>query len=103
MIDLRPGSPLSTVNYSNLHNRDLFPIAFSEGTIGGTYGPQHTLDMVGWPLFKYRGFYADVGIMQIGDIDRLWNATIGDPKSPYDIHTRKGAVHSRTTLSRGKL
>ena len=36
-------------------------------------------------LLKYGGVYADVGLMQIGDLDRLWNTTLGDPTSGYEV------------------
>jgi len=29
--------------------------------------------------------YADVGMMQIGDLDRLWRETVGDPVSRFEI------------------
>jgi len=39
--------------------------------------------LVRWPLLlKYGGVYADVGMIQIGDLDRLWCETVGDPASP---------------------
>ena len=45
-----------------------------------------TPDLVRWPLLlKYGGVYADVGMMQIGDLDRLWNETIGNPDSRFEV------------------
>ena len=39
-----------------------------------------------WPLLlKYGGVYADIGLMQIGDLDRLWNETIGNEESKYEV------------------
>lgn len=29
--------------------------------------------------------YADTGFMQIGDLDALWDATVGDPASPFEV------------------
>ena len=29
--------------------------------------------------------YADVGFIQIGDLDRLWRETIGNPSSPFEV------------------
>jgi len=43
-------------------------------------------DLVLFPLLlKYGGMYADVGMMQIGDLDRLWRETVGDPVSRFKI------------------
>ncbi len=66
--------------------------------MGGDYAPQHTSDLVRWPLIKtYRGVYADVGMIQIGDLDRLWNATVGDPNSPYEVISyNAGGVNARS-------
>ncbi|KAF2161113.1 hypothetical protein M409DRAFT_59378 [Zasmidium cellare ATCC 36951] len=86
VIDRVEGSPLNVANFLDVNSTDDFPQAFVDGTIGGDYAPQHTSDLVRFPLlFKYGGVYADVGMLQIGDLDRLWNETIGDPKSPYEV------------------
>ena len=29
--------------------------------------------------------YADVGLIQIGDLDRLWHETVGNPSSPFEV------------------
>jgi len=82
VLDRLPDSPLNVANYLDITDPGTFPRAFCDGTIGGDYAPQHTSDLVRWPLLlKYGGIYADVGMMQIGDLERLWNATIGDPSS----------------------
>lgn len=86
VVDRVAGSPLNVANFLDLHDPDTFPKAFREGTITGTYALQHTSDLVRWPLLlKYGGVYADVGLMPIGDMDRLWNATVGDPGSRWEI------------------
>lgn len=86
VVDLQPGSSFNIANYVDVNDPANFPKAFSDGAIEGPYGPQHTSDLVRWPLLlKYGGFYADVGMMPIGDIDRLWNTTIGDPKSGFEV------------------
>ena len=64
----------------------MFPRAFADGTICGDYAAQHTSDLVRWPLLlKYGGVYADVGLIQIGDLDRLWRETVGDPSSRFKV------------------
>ena len=81
-----PSSPLNVANFLDISDPAIFPRAFVDGTIGGDYAPQHTSDLVRWPLLlKYGGVYADVGLMQIGDLDRLWNETIGNPDSRYEV------------------
>lgn len=85
-MDLVSDSPLNINNFLDTSNPKVLPKAFRDGTIGGTYGPQHTSDLVRWPLLlRYGGVYADVGMIQIGDLDQLWNQTIGDPDSPYEV------------------
>ena len=82
----QPASPLNIANYLPLNDPDVFPKAFRDGTIGGNYAPQHTSDLVRWPLLlSYGGVYADVGLMQIGDLDRLWNETVGDVDSGFEV------------------
>ncbi|RAL06563.1 glycosyltransferase [Aspergillus homomorphus CBS 101889] len=76
----------SVRNYLDIADPALFPRAFTDGTLSGTYAPQHTSDLVRFPLLlKYGGVYADVGMIQIGDLDRLWNETIADPESPFEV------------------
>ena len=86
VLDRSPSSPLNVANFVDITDPEIFPRAFREGTLGGDYAVQHTSDLVRWPLLlKYGGVYADVGLMQIGDLDRLWRQTVGDPNSPYEI------------------
>ena len=55
-------------------------------SITGPYAAQHTSDLVRWPLLlRYGGVYADVGMLQIGDLERLWGFTVGHPKSKYEV------------------
>ena len=86
VLDRVSDSPLNIAKFLDVFDPETFPRAFSEGTISGDYAPQHTSDLVRWPLLlKYGGVYADVGLMQIGDLDRLWCETIGNPASPYEV------------------
>lgn len=86
VLDRLPTSPLNIANYLDVDDPSTFPHAFIDGTIGGDYAPQHTSDLVRWPLLlKYGGVYADVGLMQIGDLDRLWSETVGNAKSPFEV------------------
>ncbi|KND89955.1 hypothetical protein TOPH_05368 [Tolypocladium ophioglossoides CBS 100239] len=86
VLDREPNSPLDVANFLDIHDPKTFPRAFVDGTIGGDYALQHTSDLVPWPLLlKYGGVYADVGMIQIGDLDRVWNATIGNPNSPWEV------------------
>lgn len=73
-------------NFIDVKDPKNFPKAFIQRRISGPYAMQHTSDLVRWPLLlKYGGVYADVGFMQIGDLEALWNTTIGDPVSPYEV------------------
>jgi hypothetical protein len=36
-------------------------------------------------LLRYGGVYADVGVLLIGDFERLWNEIIADPGSKYEV------------------
>lgn len=86
MIDRLPSSPLNVANFLDISDPNNFPGAFTDGTITGDYARQHTSDLVRWPLLlKYGGVYADVGLLQIGDLDRLWRETIADPASPFEV------------------
>jgi hypothetical protein len=86
VINRLPDSPLNVANFLDISDPETFPRAFVDGTIGGEYAPQHTSDLVRWPLLlKYGGVYADVGLMQIGDLDALWNSTIGNPDSRFEV------------------
>ena len=86
VLNRLPSSPLNITNYLDISDPGTFPRAFVEGTIGGDYAPQHTSDLVRLPLLlKYGGVYADVGMMQIGDLDRMWRETVGNPNSRFEI------------------
>ena len=86
VLDRAPSSALNVANYLDISDPTIFPRAFRDETIGGEYAPQHTSDLVRWPLLlRYGGIYADTGIMQIGDVDRLWRETVADPDSPFDV------------------
>lgn len=97
VLDREPDSPLNVANFLDIHDPGTFPQAFVDGSIGGDYAPQHTSDLVRWPLLlKYGGVYADVGMIQIGDLDRAWSATVGDPDSPWEILSyNAGGVEGR--------
>lgn len=86
VVDRAAGSPCNVENFLDIQDPDTFPRAFREGTITGTYALQHTSDLVRWPLLlKYGGVYVDVGLMPIGDLDRLWAETVGNPSSPWEV------------------
>lgn len=92
VVDRAEGSPCNVANFLDLDDPDTFPQAFREGTITGTYALQHTSDLVRWPLLlKYGGVYVDVGLMPIGDLDRIWDATVGDPGSRWEILSNNAA------------
>lgn len=97
VLDRQPSSPLNVANFLDITDLGTFPRAFVDGTIGGTYGPQHTSDLVRFPLLlKYGGVYADVGMMQIGDLDRMWRETIDDDASPFEfLSYNAGTVEER--------
>lgn len=86
VVNRQPDSPFHISNFLDISDPANFPRAFIEGTLGGNYAPQHYSDLVRFPLLlKYGGIYADTGMMQIGDLDRLWNETIGNPESPFEV------------------
>lgn len=101
-------SPLNVANFLNVADPTIFPAAFAKGEIAGEYARQHMSDLVRWPLLlKYGGVYADVGMLQIGDVERLWNATVGDPASRFEVLSYEGGntrLHSLTNyfLAAGK-
>ncbi|EIN10540.1 hypothetical protein PUNSTDRAFT_43418 [Punctularia strigosozonata HHB-11173 SS5] len=79
-------SPLHLSKYLDTDDPATFPQAFIDGKITGHHALQHTSDLVRFPLLlKYGGVYADVGMIQIGNLDRLWNETIANPASPYEV------------------
>ncbi|KAL1858585.1 hypothetical protein Plec18170_002785 [Paecilomyces lecythidis] len=98
VLDRQPLSPLNVANFLDISDPGTFPQAFVDGTIGGEYAPQHTSDLVRWPLLlKYGGVYADVGLIQIGDLDRLWRETVGDPTSRFEVIAyNTGSVEERS-------
>ena len=86
VLDRRPNSALNVTNFLDITDSGTFPRAFIDGSIGGDYAPQHTSDLVRWPLLlKYGGVYADVGLMQLGNLDQLWNETVGNPESRFEV------------------
>ncbi|KAJ5528339.1 hypothetical protein N7513_012498 [Penicillium frequentans] len=86
IIDRQPGSKSNIDQFLDVSDPELFPLAFTNKTLTGAYALQHTSDLVRWPLLlRYGGVYADVGLMQIGDLDKLWNDTIANPDSPYEV------------------
>lgn len=94
VLDVAPDSPGNVGNFVDVSDPGLFPRAFREGTITGTYALQHTSDLVRWPLLlRYGGVYADVGLMPIGDLDRLWNETVGNP-DPHPVTGKRYEVLS---------
>jgi hypothetical protein len=101
VLDRLPSSPLNVANFLDISDPGTFPRAFVDGTIGGDYTPQHTSDLVRFPLLlKYGGVYADVGMMQIGDLDRLWRETIGDPASRFEVlFYNVGGVEGRNLMN----
>ena len=86
VLDRIPSSPLNVANFLDISDPGIFPRTFVDGTIGGDYAPQHTSDLVRLPLLlKFGGVYADVGMMQIGDLNRLWGETVGNPASRFEV------------------
>ncbi|KAI1471015.1 uncharacterized protein F4812DRAFT_449316 [Daldinia caldariorum] len=86
VLDRAPGSPCNVANFLDVSDPRAFPRAFADGAVRGRYAAQHVSDLVRWPLLlRYGGVYADVGLLQIGDLDRLWNETVADPASPFEV------------------
>ena len=100
VLDRLPFSPLNVANFLDISDPGTFPRAFVDGTIGGDYAPQHTSDLVRWPLLlKYGGVYADAGMIQIGDLDRLWRETVGNPASRFEVFSYDGGGVMGPTLT----
>ncbi|MCJ1415646.1 hypothetical protein MMC32_001978 [Xylographa parallela] len=101
VLDRLPSSPLNVAHFLDISDPTTFPRAFVDGTIGGVYGIQHTSDLVRFPLLlEYGGVYADVGLLQIGDMDRLWNETVGNPSSRFEVLSyNSGGVEGRTLMN----
>ncbi|TVY84836.1 putative glycosyl transferase FCK3 [Lachnellula suecica] len=86
VLNRETSSPLNIVNYLDTTDPKTSPRAFIDDIVGGDYANQHTSDLVRFPLLlKYGGVYADVGLIQLGDIDRIWNEMVGNPESPIDV------------------
>lgn len=86
VIDCQLESVLNISNYPDVSDPNLFPQAFKNGAISGEYALQHTSDLVRFPLLlKYGGIYADVGLIQIGDLDRLWHEVVANPVSLFEV------------------
>lgn len=86
VLDRQADSALNIANFLDITDPGTFPKAFIDGVVGGEFAAQHVSDLVRWPLLlKYGGVYADVGMMQIGDLDAMWNKTIGDHDSPWEV------------------
>lgn len=99
VVDLVPGSSSNVEKFLDIHDINTFPQAYIDGTLTGPYAKQHCSDLVRFPLLlKYGGVYTDVGFMQIGDLDRMWKATIGDPNSPWDVFSYNGGGPSEYQL-----
>lgn len=98
VVDRVAGSPLNIANFADVADRAWFPRAFTDETISGDYARQHESDLVRWPLLlRHGGVYADVGLMPVGDLDALWNATVGDPLSKFDVVSfNAGGVEGRS-------
>ena len=100
VLDCQASSSLNVANFLDITDPGTFPRAFIDGTIGGDYSRQHTSDLVRWPLLlKYGGVYADVGLIQIGDLERLWNKTLGDPTSPFEVLSYDGGDVQANSLT----
>ncbi|MCJ1379976.1 hypothetical protein MMC17_003079 [Xylographa soralifera] len=101
VLNRLPSSPLNVANFLDISDPATFPRAFVDGTIGGDYAVQHTSDLVRLPLLlKYGGVYADVGLIQIGDLDLLWRETVGNPSSRFDVLSyNSGGVEGRSLMN----
>lgn len=86
VLDTVPGSRLNISNFIDTTSSSVVPDAFREGKLDGAYAPQHTSDLVRFPLLlKYGGVYMDVGVLHFGDLDWLWTQKITNPDSLYDF------------------
>jgi Capsular polysaccharide synthesis protein len=96
VLDRQPGSPLNIANFLDISDPATFPKAFIDNTLDGKFALQHTSDLVRFPLLlKYGGVYADVGLLMIGDLDRLWSETIGNPESRFEVLSFNEGVDGR--------
>lgn len=88
VVNRDPGSALNIDRLLDPADPALFPVAFREEAIVGDYPAQICSDLVRFPLLlNFGGIYADVGVMPIGDLDQLWNKTVGNEDSPYEVFT----------------
>ncbi|TQV91521.1 capsule polysaccharide biosynthesis protein [Cordyceps javanica] len=88
VVNREPDSPLNIGNFLDIDDPNIFPAAFRDGTICGDYPAQVNSDLVRFPLLlRYGGLYADTGVLPIGDLNRLWNETVANVESPYEILT----------------
>ncbi|KAJ3180859.1 hypothetical protein HDU85_003944 [Gaertneriomyces sp. JEL0708] len=86
VVDSVPNSPLNVSRFIDTSSRLVVPLALTNGTLDGSYASQHTSDLIRYPLLlKYGGVYLDVGILQFGDLDWLWEQHLANPASPYDF------------------
>lgn len=86
VCDRVPGSPSNIAKFLDVADPATFPRAFIDGRVGGDFAPQHTSDLVRFPLLlRYGGVYADVGLLLVGDLARLWDATLGNAASRYEV------------------
>ncbi|PHH90567.1 hypothetical protein CDD83_3293 [Cordyceps sp. RAO-2017] len=86
VVDRQAGSAQHVGTLLDAADERTFPRAFIDGTLGGAYAAQHASDLVRWPLLlRYGGVYADVGLLPVGDLDRLWRATVADPRAPWEL------------------
>lgn len=92
VVSTRPDDALHISRFVDTHDAALFPAAFTHGTLAGRYAAQHTSDLVRCPLLlAHGGVYADVGLVPIGDLDALWEKTLGDPVgSGYEVLSFQG-------------
>ena len=84
VLDRILSSPLNVSNFLNIFNPRT-----AHSPVPSPMAPSaviHTSDLVRWSLLlKYGGLYADVGLIQIGDLDRLWCETVGNPSSRFEV------------------
>ncbi|MCJ1290708.1 hypothetical protein MMC34_002250 [Xylographa carneopallida] len=101
VVDRLSSSPLNIARFLDISDPTIFPRAFIDGIIRGDYAIQHTSDLVRLPLLlKYGGVYADVGMLQIGDMDRMWRETVGNPSSRFEVLSyNAGGVEGRLLMN----
>lgn len=100
VLDRQPSSRLNLATFLDVTDPHTFPRAFIDDTIGGDYAPQHTSDLVRFPLLlRYGGVYADVGLMQIGDLERLWRETVGNPESGFEVLSYDMGIAAERSLA----